>query len=72
MALDMMLRQLLQQIRLELHEAIEQNISTERLTNMLEILLEAVRDVRIAPVRGSSWNPLSCRSAKESPRRRNP
>jgi DNA polymerase-3 subunit gamma/tau len=50
--LDILVRHLLTEIRRHLHGAIEEKQPIARLTHMLDILLHAVRDIRIAPVPG--------------------
>ncbi len=50
--LDIVLRQLLEIVRESLHAAIEEKKPTMHLIHSLSSLLEAVRDVRIAPVPG--------------------
>ena len=51
-ALDTLLRQLLTTIRVSLHEGIAEGKPTERLSYVLDVLLEAIRDIRVAPVPG--------------------
>jgi DNA polymerase-3 subunit gamma/tau len=51
-ALDVFLRTLLSTVRTMLHEAIEKKLSTVQLQFILGTLLQATRDVRIAPVPG--------------------
>lgn len=50
--LDIFLRHLLQMTRADLHRAVEENGDTEEILRALAVLLEAIRDVRIAPVPG--------------------
>lgn len=50
--LDVFLRQLLSIIRDSLHKAVENKESTSSLLSALDILLNAIRDIRIAPVPG--------------------
>ena len=51
-ALDLFLRQLLSHIRVALHAHIEANEPIGALTAMLETILNAIKDIRIAPVPG--------------------
>ncbi|MBI3331999.1 DNA polymerase III subunit gamma/tau [Candidatus Peregrinibacteria bacterium] len=51
-ALDMLLRQLLAEVRQQLHASIESNHPIERLSLVLDTLLSAIRDIRMAPVPG--------------------
>jgi len=48
--LEILLRQLLAAVRARLHEAIEQGQPLDELSQMLDVLLKAVRDIRIAPL----------------------
>ncbi len=50
--IDSFLRQLLSVVRARLHEAIQEKQSTVELLFLMDTLLEAVRDVRIAPLPG--------------------
>jgi len=50
--LDVFVRQILTLVRDGLHEAIKQKLPTDRYTRMLTVLLDAIRDIRIAPVPG--------------------
>jgi DNA polymerase III gamma/tau subunit len=50
--LDHFVRLLLSRVREDVHRAVEQKRTTKDLERMLNVLLEAVRDVRIAPVPG--------------------
>ena len=51
-ALDALLRQLLTEVRGQLHASIEKNQPTERLSFVLQTLLTAIRDIRVGPVPG--------------------
>jgi DNA polymerase-3 subunit gamma/tau len=50
--LDVLTRLLLHHVRGALHEAIEKNEATDQHAQMLGILLDAMRDLRVAPVPG--------------------
>lgn len=50
--LDVFVRQMLTLVREGLHEAIKEKQPTDRYTRMLTVLLDAIRDIRIAPVPG--------------------
>ena len=50
--LDVLTRLLLGSVRRSLHEAIEKKESTEPAAHALSVLLEAIRDLRLAPVPG--------------------
>ncbi len=50
--LDTFVRQLLGDVRNRLHHAVDESHSTADLARMLAILLDAIRDIRIAPVPG--------------------
>ncbi len=51
-AFETLLRQILSAIRQQLHEAIAAEQPSERLRTMLDLLLEAIRDVRVSPLPG--------------------
>ena len=51
-ALDALLRQLLTEVRGQLHASIEKNQPTERLSFVLQTLLTAIRYIRVGPVPG--------------------
>lgn len=51
-ALENFLRQLLAAVRVRLHTAVAAGEPTDRLTALLDILLRAARDIRLAPVPG--------------------
>lgn len=51
-ALDALLRQLLSEVRGQLHQSVAQNLPIERLSYVLDTLLAALKDIRIAPVPG--------------------
>ena len=50
--LDVFLRQLLHVLREQLHTAIEEGAETAGIVRILDVLLDAIRDIRIAPVPG--------------------
>ncbi len=50
--LDVFMRQLLSIVRETLHEIIEGGKSSSEIVHMLDVLLQAIRDIRVAPVPG--------------------